>query len=101
MDIQYYAQRLYFGRYAENYFRERQADYNVTAISSERTELVATLAKMPDQFTRKDIENRLKMSKSSAGRLITKLLQESLIKTLGSKFSNKSIYEKTSHDKKE
>lgn len=101
MDIQYFTQRLYFGRYAENYFKERQADYNETAISSERTELQAALAKLPNQFTRKDIEEALKMSRPTANRIIVKMLQENLIKEQERKRSTKTTYIKTSHDKKE
>ena len=100
MDIQYYAQRLYFGRYAENYFKERQADYNETAISSERTELQASLAKLPGQFTRKDVEDLMKMSRATANRLIFKMIQEKLIMECERKRSTKTTYVKLSDENK-
>ena len=100
MDIQYYAQRLYFGRYAENYFKERQADYNETAISSERTELQASLAKLPSLFTRKDVEDIMKLSKTTAIRLIRKMIREKLIKECERKRSTKSTYLKSNDESK-
>ncbi len=99
MDIQYYTQKLYFGNYAEEYFKERETDYSETALTSESDELKLLLAKLPGKFTRNEAENLLKLSRVTTNRILLKMFNESMINREGKANSPKAFYTKLDYGK--
>lgn len=99
MEIQFYTQKLYFGKYAENYFKERSEDYKETAVSKESDELKMLLAKLPDKFKTKDVQDILKYKKSWAYRFVNKLVSEGLV-TTSTVHKLNPVFEKVSKNEK-
>ena len=79
MEIQLLSQKIYFGKFTEHYFEERTADVSEKAPSNIDTKTVQLLAKLPYEFTRKDLISKLQITQGYARVLIHRWTADDLI----------------------
>lgn len=97
MEIQYYSQKIYFSKYAENYFNERVNDVAEKKPRYENTALMRTFSELPDEFSRDDLMKRLNCSTQSVCNYLNRLEGEGLITRNG--YGKRMKIRKTSYGK--
>ena len=96
LEIQFYAQKLYFGKFAENYCMERQTDTTEKAPTYMNTRTINILRMMPETFTRTELIEKAGITKEYARVITHRWTSEGLIiKTSSVNYT----YEKTYNGK--
>lgn len=98
MEVQYFSQKFYFGKYAKDYYarREEETDENSPYKVSDR--LLEYVSKLPEKFQRKDVEEVLGISKTHSCRVCSRLEAEGFVERIGR--AKKTYYVKKSLRKK-
>ena len=93
MEIQYYTQRLYFGKYAENYFNERKSDFKEKSLLGTDPQLLDLALRLPEKFKRQDAEKICSMGKTSVVSILNRLVLDGYIVRSGN--ARNVVYKKT------
>ena len=93
MEIQYYTQRLYFGKYAENYFNERKSDFKEKSLLEADPQLLEIIVRLPEMFRRTDVENISGMRKTCVCSMLNRMCYDGYIIKVGK--SRNTLYKKT------
>ena len=94
MEIQLYAQKVYFGKYTEHYFEERRTDISDKAPQNMHTKTVRMLGKLPKTFTYADVEKDLNIDNAYARVLCSRWIKDGLIERADAN-KRKRVFSKT------
>ncbi|MBQ8938209.1 MAG: DUF3987 domain-containing protein, partial [Bacteroidaceae bacterium] len=76
-NIQYACQRHFFGRMAEEYFKEQEQEASVNARRSQKT--LEAFRRLPEEFTAEDVARCFRLSAHSARNRIVRLQRDHLV----------------------
>jgi hypothetical protein len=80
MEIQYYTQRLYFGKYAENYFNERKSDFKEKSLLGADPQLLDLALKLPEVCKRTEVEEFWGFRREKCRSLLNRLCMDGYLK---------------------
>jgi len=78
MEIQLYCQKIYFGRYTEQYFDDRKDDISEKASATMNTKTINLLDMLPDEFTVKEMTVACGIDRKYAYVLVNRWVREGL-----------------------
>ena len=80
MEIQYYTQRLYFGKYAEHYFNERKSDFKEKSLLGADPQLLDLALKLPEVCKRTEVEEFWGFRREKCRSLLNRLCMDGYLK---------------------